>query len=67
MSTPRRPNGFQDRMRRDRTFRQMLDALRGLMQQPCMNPLHMTPEQRKSLREAHEKARAAINEAENRS
>ena len=45
----------------------MLAALVRLMEQPSMNPLAMTVDQRKELWAAHEQARAAIAKAEGRS
>jgi hypothetical protein len=41
----------------------LLDAVLTLMDQPTMNPLSMTPEQRNALWAAHAKARAAISKA----
>ena len=41
----------------------MLAALVRLMEQPTMNPLAMTVDQRKELWAAHEQARAAIAKA----
>ena len=44
----------------------MLAALVRLMEQPTMNPLAMTVDQRKELWAAHEQARDAIAKAEGR-
>lgn len=48
------------------TDRDLLAALKRLMDQPTMNPLTMTIEQRKELWDAHEQARSAIAKAESR-
>lgn len=41
----------------------LVEAVNCLMDQPIMNPLEMTPEQRKELWAAHDKARAAARSA----
>jgi hypothetical protein len=41
----------------------LFDALTRLMEQPTMNPISMTPEQRTELWAAHNQARTALSKA----
>ena len=43
---------------------ELVAALRRMMEQPTMNPLNMTPEQRVELWAAHDQARAALAKAQ---
>jgi hypothetical protein len=62
--TPRRPNGFKDRMRRDPTFRAMLEALEVAWPVIDFSVREATDDYRKNIRiEARTTVAAAIAKA----